>query len=225
MKIAIYTLTRDRLEYTQRSFQSLRGAAGMEYDHFVVDNGSEDGTPDWLHARSEYFKELILLDENAGISVASNLALDHIQAAGPYDLIFKVDNDCIFLDQKFLASFALIYERAGRHEFMLSPRVVGINKQPHRRTTTRRDGTLIGWVGQVGGLCHVAPAKRYQEFRYNEHLPMAWGQDENLCTWMRSMDVKIGYVENLVVEHCDTTNGQVQRYPAYFERKWVEEEL
>lgn len=48
MNIAVYTLTRDRIEYTQRSFAALRENAGCEFVHVIVDNGSEDGTVDWI---------------------------------------------------------------------------------------------------------------------------------------------------------------------------------
>lgn len=225
MRVAIYTLTRDRLEYTKRSFQSLKGGAGCEYDHFVVDNGSEDGTPEWLHDHQDEFKGVALVKENLGISAGANLALDMIRDAGPYDLIFKVDNDCIFLGKDIIAGLVQVFTlKSRKQQLMLSPRVVGLNKQPLRRTSTRFSGIRVGWVSQVGGLCHAAPGWLYQRFRYNEHLPKAWGQDEQLCTWMISHGVKIGYVEDLLVEHCETTNGQVERYPEYFARKWREEE-
>jgi len=53
MKIAIYTLTRDRLQYTQDCFSSLWQNAGMPFDHYIVDNGSEDGTVEWLMQEAE----------------------------------------------------------------------------------------------------------------------------------------------------------------------------
>ena len=47
-KIAVYTLTRDRIEYTKECFAMLESKAGIEYDHYIVDNGSQDGTVEWL---------------------------------------------------------------------------------------------------------------------------------------------------------------------------------
>lgn len=224
MKVAVYTLTRDRLEYTKRSFQSLRIAAGHPYDHYVIDNGSEDGTREWLSDRRDDFANVQLLDQNMGISGGANLALDAIAAHGGYDLVFKMDNDCILLDKDLMKDIVNVYvNKSRRREYMLSPRVVGLNRQPKRSSTTRQNGTKIGWVRQVGGLCHVASAKRYLEFRYSEHLPKAWGQDEQICTWMHSRGVYIGYCEDVLVEHCDTTDGQARRYPEYFERKRHEE--
>lgn len=228
MKIAVYTLTRDRLDYTKRSFRGLHLAGGHDFDHFVVDNGSQDGTVEWLRERQDVMlKELLLLEENVGISRASNLALDMIsRSAVSYDLIMKFDNDCIILDKGMLQVMVDIFARKpGNRRYLLSPRVVGINRQPQRRTFVRHNGVKLGWVGQVGGLCHVTTGDLYQSFRYDERLPLAWGQDENFCTWARENGTQVGYVEDTLVEHCDTTNGQVERYPEYFERKWKEEEL
>jgi len=42
MKIAIYTLTGDRLEYTKYCFDLLQKKAGYSYDHYIADNGSTE---------------------------------------------------------------------------------------------------------------------------------------------------------------------------------------
>jgi GT2 family glycosyltransferase len=73
MKIAIYTLTRDRIEYTKKCFQSLQENAGYSYDHYIIDNGSKDGTADWL--KEGNYTKVIYNPENVGISNGSNQAL------------------------------------------------------------------------------------------------------------------------------------------------------
>ena len=45
---AVLTLCRDRLAYTQHCFETLRDNAGCDFDHFVLDQGSMDGTDEWL---------------------------------------------------------------------------------------------------------------------------------------------------------------------------------
>jgi GT2 family glycosyltransferase len=44
MNVAVLTLTRDRLPYTQHCFATLKENAGCDYDHIVLDQGSTDGT-------------------------------------------------------------------------------------------------------------------------------------------------------------------------------------
>ena len=50
-RVAFLTITWDRLEYTKRCLGSLRETTDYPYDHFIVDNGSKDGS-------AEYLKEL-----------------------------------------------------------------------------------------------------------------------------------------------------------------------
>jgi GT2 family glycosyltransferase len=65
VRIAVVTLTRDRLEYTKHCFETLRVNAGCDYDHFVLDQGSGDGTAEWLIRQDDL--EVVPLAENVGI--------------------------------------------------------------------------------------------------------------------------------------------------------------
>ena len=48
MRVAVYSITRDRLEMTKQSFKALRQMAGCDIDHFVADNGSRPEMVEWL---------------------------------------------------------------------------------------------------------------------------------------------------------------------------------
>ena len=74
MNIAVLSLTRDRLPYTQHCFATLRENAGCEYDHYVLDQGSTDGTGDWLRDHMDIAP--VILMENIGINRALNLMLE-----------------------------------------------------------------------------------------------------------------------------------------------------
>lgn len=233
MRIAIYTLTRDRLEYTKHCFQQLKDRAGMEYDHYVVDNGSEDGTQDWLVENRADFRHLILNTKNEGISKASNQALEAIFSVHNqtenlnYDLVIKMDNDCEVLSPNMLGQVAEIYQdiksRPFEAGYVLSPYVEGINRQPTRGGTTMKGGRQIGLTAIVGGLFHIVPGHIYKEYRYPEQLPKAWGQDDHFCDWVKKQGGQVGYIEGLKVNHYETTAGQAERFPEYFARKREEE--
>jgi len=227
MRIAVYTLTRDRLEYTKHCFASLKEKAwGYPYDHFVLDNGSTDGTITWLRENEPQFKKVLYMPENVGISKGSNTILKEI-FAGNYDLIIKMDNDCEVISDNILGQLVEIFDDAFnlRYNIMLSPRVTGINNQPHRTSHITLGGRDVGLTGIVGGLFHVVPATIYQKYKYPEKLAKAWGQDDHFCDWLRQNSWAKGYVEGLVVNHFETTIGQAQRYPEYFKRKFTEEKL
>lgn len=232
MRIAIYTLTRDRLEYTREFLRLLNLNAGCEYDHLILDNGSTDGTREWL--MDEYLPhcglsiQLIVQPENIGISKASNICVREILSLDQYDLVIKMDNDCAAKQPGTLAAAANIYETDPvAAKWVLSPSVVGINRQPRRVNYTVIGGRPVGVVPIIGGLFHAVPVAIYRAFMadggYDETLPKAWGQDDQFCEWLRVNGYKKGYIEDLQVDHMETTDGQAKRYPDYFRRKWIEE--
>jgi GT2 family glycosyltransferase len=226
MKIAIYTLTRDRLEYTRHCFGTLLQNAGYPFDHFILDNGSQDGTPEWIreHYRPKFFHQR---DYNIGISRGSNFLLGKILYESDYDLIIKMDNDCEVLTSELLRKVVILFETllANNINMLLSPRVEGINRQPNRAYYLNNFLFRIGVTGIIGGLFHIVPAAIYRKYRYPENLALAKGQDDHFCNWARENDILKGYIEDLVVNHYEKTTGQAEWFPEYFERKWKEEKL
>ena len=210
-KIAVYTLTRDRIEYTKECFAMLESKAGIEYDHYIVDNGSQDGTVEWLKENENNFKKVIYNTENQGISKGSNQALNEIFSSGiPYEIIIKMDNDCYVESENILKSILEIYEKKGEFsaQYVLSPRVKGINTQPTRGGQEGLSGYIIGLTAIVGGLFHIVSYDVYKKYKYDEKLPLAKYQDDFFCKWFKSNGGKVGYIEDLVVWHKDTTDGQ-----------------
>lgn len=228
MKVAIYTLTRDRLDYTKHCFKVLKEKAWYPYDHFIIDNGSTDGTSDWLVENKKDFANITLLKENIGISKASNMALKQILPGG-YDLIIKMDNDCEIVSDNIVGQVVEIFSDAKKkkfnNKFVLSPRVEGINNQPKRQGGTQLAGRTIGYTSIVGGLFHIVQSEVYSKYSYPVDLPLGWGQDDDFCAWFKQNGGFVGYIEGLVVNHYETTSGQAAKYPEYFERKWKEEKL
>jgi len=215
LKIAVLTLCRDRLEYTQHCFAALRQYAGCEYDHFVYDNASTDGTQRWL-ANGKY-EGLILGRQNIGISRAMNELLDLV--GGGYDVIVKFDNDCELLMDNTLRD---VCDLVIAGSAILSPRILGLNNPPASTDMfTIADETILD-IPQIGGIFLAAPASVYEEYRYPDAGPV-WGMDDaHICSWWRGRGGRCGYVARLEANHFETTNGQHLRYPAYFERTLAE---
>jgi len=239
LKVAVFTLTMDRLEYTKRMAQSMFEKAGYPFDWFVVDNGSKDGTKTWL---TSYFinkaptkeKKIAIKwwesnEENVGISRASNQALDIIEDASKtaellngeaYDIIIKVDNDCLFLTDNWLKEIVDIYERQRR--IIISPRVEGLRDSPGGVPRTYYfyvDEHFLGVVPHLGGICVAAPAEIYKDFRWEENDFLHGEQDYIFSQYARKQGYLLAYDENIIVEHMDTTWGQEKKYPDYFKKR------
>jgi len=228
MKIAIYTLTMDRLDYTKHCFESLRNKAGYLYDHFVVDNGSQDGTVEWLKENSKMFKKIIFNQKNLGIGKSSNQALNEIYTLN-YDLIIKMDNDCEVLTSGILSEIVKLYDFKWHNQpflpkLVLSPKVKGINKAISVHDQAWLGNYLISFTTMIGGLFMISTPVILKDFRYREDL-IRMGLDSQICHFVNQNGGRCGYIEQLEVNHYETTDGQAKRYPGYFQRKWEEEKI
>ena len=221
MRIAVLTLTRDRLDYTKHCFASLEKYAGCDYDHFVLDNGSTDGTAEWLFEEDLPGPGPRYADrrfENIGISGGMNALLEKVNEQH-YDVIVKFDNDCELTQPNTLRDVCKLALEGG---CLLSPRILGLNNPPPVTRELRIGDEVIQDIPQIGGIFLAAPAWVYDEFRYSEDVPLWGGDDVEICAWFRRQGGTCGYVERLEAWHYEGTSGQHAKYPEYFARTLAE---
>lgn len=215
VRVAVLTLTRDRLDYTKHCFAALRDFAGCDYDHYVLDNDSQDGTVEWL--AEEYdcvgFSEQ---ESNIGVARGMNILLDNLD--GAYDVIVKFDNDCELTRHGTLeTACSLVHENP---TWILSPRIQGLDSPPSLASEVNVGGQPVGIVnGNIGGIFMATPASWFASWRYNDSSPI-WGMDDvDLCHQWRLRGGEVGYLLDYDANHYETTQGQRARYADYFERK------
>ncbi len=216
MNIAVMSITRDRLDYTKHCFGTLLENAGCDFDWWITDNGSTDGTVDWLLANTD--ATVTAYNDNAGISPALNAMLDDIVEAADYDVIVKVDNDCELLTPNTLHDVA---ELALEHDAILSPWIRGL------RTTPQPFESIDGVISRtpvVGGIFTAVPGWVFRNGYRHPILPTLDGEDFNLCQWFQADGGFCGYVDGYEANHYETTDGQHARYPDYFARRAAEVE-
>ena len=221
-KVAVWTLTMNRLFYTKVMHASLL-KSGYDFDWVVVDNGSTDGTVEWLKkikpAGSLKNIHLILNTKNNGISKGSNQAIDYIQSQG-YDYNIKVDNDAEILTKDWLDKLLNVF--IAHDKMVLSPRVEGLVDNiggPPRLVYKRIRGHLLGITPHIGGIFVMAHKSAYMGFRWDEEDPLHGMQDMIFTQAMKKKDFICAYVEDMQVTHQETTTGQKERYPEYFENR------
>ena len=209
-KVAIFTLTMNRLDYTKRMYASMIKTAGYPFDWFAIDNGSSDKTAEWL--KNKAYK-LIENKENVGISKGSNQALDEIK---DYDIIVKVDNDCEFLTNNWLREIVDLFER--NSVLVVSPRVEGLRDNPGgvpRVNYFYIGHHFLATAPHIGGICIAANSKLYKDFRWDDKDFLHGEQDYIFSTYALKQGYILCYMENSIVEHMDTTAGQEKKYPDY----------
>lgn len=210
MNIAVVTCTRDRLEYTKYCFDTLIANAGCEFDWWIADNGSQDGTVEWLLDNVD--ATVTSYVDNAGISPALNAMLDDIVETADYDVIVKIDNDCELLTPNTLRD---VCAKAVEHQAILSPWIRGLRSTP--QPFGRIDDIAVTPV--VGGIFSAVPAWVFKDGYRHPIIPTLDGEDAILCQWFRQQGGFCGYVDWYEANHYETTDGQHARYPWYFERR------
>lgn len=219
-RVAIFTLTMNRLDYTRQMISSLGSSTDVPFDHFVVDNGSVDGTRAFLESRPGRITRVLFNDANVGLPGGWNQALDLV--GSDYDYVVKVDNDCEFVEAGWLEALIDVCEGRGKR-IVLSPYVEGLslgNEGGHpRHETTTCAGHVLGLSNHVGGLCLFVPSEAYQGFRFGK-TPMHGNNDVRFSLYARlKLGYEMGYVEDVRVRHIETTGGQHLRYPEYWQQR------
>jgi GT2 family glycosyltransferase len=200
MKIALFTLTWNRLYYTQHCFARLKELAGYDYRHLVIDNGSMDGTQDWLIDNGY---ETIQHPKNMGLTHGYRQAIDRLK---DYDLVIKFDNDCELETPDTLKTIADFYEKHG-DDYLVSPKIWGLNNPPKKQRTIMVGDYQIEVTGLVGGIFQPIARKHLSGVYELEEL-----RDHHICNYLLSQSATIGYLTDLSANHFETTNGQLERY-------------
>lgn len=223
MRVAVLTATRDRLPYSVHCFATLRENAGIDYDHLVLDNGSTDGTADWL--RITYKPHTLILEAtNIGINRAINRLVDMALDHAAYDVLVKIDNDAELLTPNTLHDVAQCAHEA---KMLLSPRIHGLNNPPATLSTVAWAGSTREWrvhvTPAIGGVFMAVPRDVYEAgYRNDETNPLWGGDDTGICSWHRSRGGIVGYLDGYDANHYMTTVGQWAEFPAYFARTKAE---
>lgn len=211
------TLTMNRLDYTRHCFDTLRKHAGCQFDWYVVDQGSTDGTVEWLQEQDDI--TTVALDGNIGICRALNLLLDTELDASEYDVLVRFDNDCEVVGYSTLretTNAALVYD------WILAPTVHGLESPPRALPDRLVGSYLVGETEILGGIFMAMPAHLFSAhmYRYDESFPPYTG-DEDICRWWRQRGGHCGYLRDWHVNHYLTTRGQWADRPDYFVAKGV----
>jgi glycosyltransferase involved in cell wall biosynthesis len=212
-KVAVLTITRDRLDYTKRTYEGMK-KLGCPFDWYVLDNGSTDGTQEWL--KKQKCKYLWLEKENIGIANAVNKFREHIKDAG-YDYVVKIDNDCEIVSPDILKELVILSQYMG-DKMVLSPRVEGLNNPMPRFKYLKVGDHVLSPVPHVGGIFCFRPYALDKDFR-NDPDYASQGDDMEFSMFAGRSGYGVGYIEDLEVWHMDTTNGQYQKYEEYYQRQ------
>lgn len=214
LRIAVYTLAYNRLEYLKQMARLLDLTAGYHFDWYIIDDGSTDGTQEWIKRLTrdkgaKWRKELHyrLHEKNCGLTKSWNDAIDWLKKDNLYDIFVKVDDDAIMLTDDWLAAMSGIYER--NRKVCLSPYIEGLENSPGGVLRQRPSGEMpyvrladyiLGVTPHLGGIVYSTPAKLWEEFRFDEQAAPG-NRDVLLSQHAQRNGLLLAYLEEFRCSH------------------------
>lgn len=98
MSASIMMVTYNRLNLTQKTFDTTLKNAGCKYNLIIIDNNSEDNTVKWLKENVPSLNlpyKIICLNKNMGIAYGRNMGLKIDREHYSSDYLCTLDNDVI----------------------------------------------------------------------------------------------------------------------------------
>lgn len=154
--VNIGMVTFNRLEFTKQAIAALFQHSCFPHVITVVDNGSTDGTPEYLQElhRQGFITHLILLADNVGIAKASNLAWSQEPDAEYY---LKLDNDIVIQKPGWLSRMVEVIDRIpelGAIAYSFEPVEYPVREMRGVRIRPK--------AGILNGACMLIPKRTHQ---------------------------------------------------------------
>ena len=196
MSVAAITITYNRLDLTKRTIKSFNEKTGVDF-HLFIDNGSTDGTVEWLE---DYNR--ILLGENLGIAAAFYYGVQKLQK---YDYILKLDNDVETVTEDMIAKLVRFIEVAGPHavsppDLMIDPAFYP-QIYSRKKITDPKSGFIydVEYTSHTGGAFQLAPTK-YCTQMVNQFQALKGG-DMTIGWYYKSIGCPAAYIKNYGMNH------------------------
>ena len=191
MKVAAITITYNRLDLTKKTVESFNNKTSVDF-HLFVDNGSTDGT-------KEYLKDFnhIELEKNYGIAYAFREAVNSLKG---YDFILKLDNDIETVTDDIIKKMLYFYKNNDMN-YVCSP--VDLNLDPKYRPASLGkavvNNCLVEFVTHTGGAFQLIPYPVCQKL-VNEYRHLKAG-DYMIGKYYRMLKYKPVYLTDLEIRH------------------------
>lgn len=148
-KISIITRAFNRLEYTTQCVSNVERNTSVDYEHIIVNNGSTDGTKewlDWIQAHNVYPNIKVVHCENQGDWGGMLQAIDCLASDSTH--VVQLDND-MTVPPLWLEAMLEVEQSFPANIVMLKRS--GVEKILH----TKEDRVLSTKVGEIG--CGIIP--------------------------------------------------------------------
>jgi len=166
--------TYNRLEFTRRTLVSVKKHTLTPHRLTVVDNGSTDGTPEFLLKLKEdgLIDNLILFRKNMGVYCAANMGFD----IGMDALYMKLDNDMEIVKADWLAPLASLWD-ANPEVCLIGPKLQG-SRQPFAAVTLKSAATTLISLSNLSGAALLIDKTAFSVLGYFNEDYGLYGEED-----------------------------------------------
>ncbi len=194
VELSLVILAHNGLELTRRCVDSLVTTTESQHQLILVDNGSTDGTAEWMRSSRHH---TVLHEENLGFAPGMNSGL----AAAEGTFVAFINNDTVFpsgWDRSVLSVFET-HPRTG----IVAPAVTAAGNPATVRTAPGSEVRVFEPFGHLpSGVVYVMRTGQMRALGgWNEDYLVATGEDLDLLwtVWVNGLDVVLD--ERVLVDH------------------------
>lgn len=209
--VSVIIPTYNRLDVLQRALESVRQQSYAPYEIIVVDDGSTDGTKNWLEDVGK--PDIVISQSNHGVSYARNRAIE--QATGFW--IALLDSDDYWYKDKLRKQMEALMENSQHRLCHCDEHWIRNGKRVNQKSKHQKHGGHI--FEHCLPLCAISPSATLMQKNifhdygmFDETLPAC----EDYDMWLRiTCKEPVLYVdEPLLAKTGGHTDQLSQRYPA-----------
>lgn len=210
MDISVIIVSYNTADLTLACINSILLSQGVNYEIFVVDNNSSDGSVDAVRDRFPNVR-VISNTTNRGFGTANNQALK--ECSGDYVVFLNPDTtvepDSLFNMLQFMGSHPevglagpKVFNPDGSRQDSVSYRY------PGHRYGAADIGVLPGTIACVLGACQIVSRKLLQEINGFDEDFFLYGEDQDICLRIRKRGFEIALINEASIMHL---GGQSER--------------
>ncbi len=198
MRANITVVTCNRLKLTRICLESLFTKTEGEFFVNIIDNGSHDGSVEYLRhfVEGRGNARLVELERNMGVAIAANMGWALTDA----DHYIKLDNDIEILDGRWLANLARLAERY--HRVGQAGYLYGDWQYKHELIMLDGEEPFISSSGLCNGGCVLIPRRIHEEFGFwNEDYGKYGFEDLDYSVRLLRHGYVVGYAPDNLIRH------------------------
>lgn len=227
-EISVVIVTYNRRKDLEAALESCAGQIGVALEVVVVDNGSTDGTAEWLTSWRKLPTILYRVPRNLGASIGRNIGIRLSRGA----LIAFMDSDAVALDRDLLLQL--------KENLLKHPDVAATAPAIYEDAERQRIWFLAGYANKAGYHDLERSRREHENCEYISTCFSLWKrevlyslrgfdpaypyvfEDLDLCIRARDRGWRFLVLPHLGVHHRLSTEGRVRPYDTYAHRLYTE---